>query len=105
MAVTNGNGAGAKIEAVTESVTVRLVSRAAMVATPVLIAIFGWILMEIWNEQKALNKELAAGLQNLNTRVLTIEVKREMEGKDTRRHGRSSRTFELPPAALPPPED
>lgn len=102
----NGTGQmAAKLEAVTESVTMRLIARAAMVATPVLVAVFGFVLVDIWNEQKALNKDLADGLQSLDRRVLTIEVKREVEAQVKREidglSGGRSPSRHLPKSVLP----
>jgi hypothetical protein len=97
MAIQNGNGS--KIEAITESIVVRLVARASMVATPLMLAIFGWILVEAWSEQKAFNKLTDARLRSVEDRLLTIEVL-----KDGSQQGRRRGDL-IPPRSQLPAED
>ena len=103
MALANGNGS--KIEAVTESVAMRLVARASMVATPFVLALLGWMTIEVWNDQKALNKEFAEALGKLNERVITIEVERRVEERAARRSRRSATVPVIPPHAVLPDDD
>lgn len=98
MALTNGNGS--KIEAITESIAVRLVARASMVATPMMLAIFGWILIEAWNEQKAFNKLTDTRMRSVENRLLTLEIERNAG----QQRGRRSE-FEVPPRSQLPAED
>lgn len=74
MAMTgNGNGNGQKIEALVDSVWSRLIARAAMVATPFVIAIFGWVAVEAWRAQVSASDKMIDALNKLTTTVAVID--------------------------------
>lgn len=95
------NGSGSKIEAVTESVTMRLVARASMVVTPFLIAIFGWALVEAWEAQKEFNHLTDQRIRQVEDRVLTIEIKRSGGPRARDR----AQLDTIPPGAMLPNDD
>lgn len=79
MAEGNGNGNGGRLEAVAENVTMRLVSRASMVVTPIVLAVLGWIMIEAWGAQKEFNVLVAERVRKVEDRLLTVEIERANE--------------------------
>lgn len=88
----NGNDAQSKVEQLTESIGLRLIARASMIATPVLLAIFGWAAVEVWSVQRAFNKEVTEALGDLKERVITIEVERRIEERERSQSRRSAQS-------------
>lgn len=88
-----GNGNGSKLEAFTESVSLRLVARGAMIITPLLLGYFG-ILFD-----RALTK-----LDDVDRRLLVMET-RARTIDEMRGAAPSTTNITIPPAALPPPGD
>jgi hypothetical protein len=66
------------LEAITESVTLRFISRAAMVATPLVISAFIFVGLEAWRGQQEANRELVSAVRGLSDRVLRIETRTQV---------------------------
>ncbi len=95
MSLSNGNGS--KIEAMTESIAMRLIARASMVATPVLLAVFAWVFVEAWSVQQKTAERIADKLDDLDRRVLVIETRTQVLD-DVKTNG-------IPPRARLPADD